>query len=99
MQKLVTAGLYEANLLELLSLVRQSFKENPAVHGTLTYIFESLINEGRDEFSGQGWPAERYNLIVERLTEPLLKVLDAKRDPPGELLDKLDRLHLAFFNL
>src|SRR5664280_2535836 len=95
MKKLVTEGLYEANLSVLSSLARKRFDENPVVYGTLIYIFESLINEGRDEFSGQGLPAARYDHIVKRLTQPLLDVLDAKRDQPAELLDNLDQLHLA----
>jgi hypothetical protein len=80
----------------LLPLAEQLFHQRPVLYGALIYIFQRLENE----YNGvQGIPTNRYNQIVQQLTQPLLDALDAEFDPPQQLLDKLNRLHEAFFAL
>jgi hypothetical protein len=80
----------------LLPLAEQLFHQRPVLYGGLIYIFQCL----ESEYDGvQGIPTDRYNRIVQQLTQPLLDALDAEFDPPQQLLDKLNHLHEAFFTL
>src|SRR5258708_17898135 len=92
---LITAGLYETNLLELLSLAKESFHQSPALYGTLISVFQLLIAE----YNGQGLPTDRYEQISQRLTKPLIEALDAESASPIHLLDQLNQLHSAVFML
>jgi hypothetical protein len=80
----------------LLPLAEQLFHQRPVLYGSLIYVFQCL----EAEYDGvQGIPTSRYNRIVQQLTQPLLNALDAEFDPPQQLLDRLNRLHEAFFSL
>src|SRR5258708_12174221 len=75
---LITAGLYETNLLELLSLAKESFHQSPALYGTLISVFQLLIAE----YNGQGFPTDRYEQIPQRLTKPLIEPPDPDSSSP-----------------
>ena len=98
MRALIEKGLYGSNLKELSSLAEQSFDQCPALYGSLLYVFKSLDAE-HEKYSGQGLPAERYKEVVELLTQPLLAVLSADVESPGQLLDALNTLHAALYKL
>jgi hypothetical protein len=80
----------------MLPLTEQLFHQRPVLYGSLIYIFQRL--EGEYDCV-QGIPSDRYDRIVQALTQPLVDALDAEFDSPRQLLEKLNRLHIAFFNL
>ena len=95
MRTLLTKGLHGDNLSELLSLARKAFHQNPALYGSLIFVFQTLA----EAFGEQGLPTTRYDQILRQMTTPLLDALDAQSAPPEQLLDKLNALHTALFTL
>jgi hypothetical protein len=87
--------LHGDNLSELLSLAREAFHQNPALYGTLIFVFQTL----GETFGEQGIPTTRYDQILHQMTKPLLDALDAQSAPSQQLLDKLNALHAALFTL
>jgi len=85
MGALITAGLYETNVSQLLALARESFLQSPALYGTLIGAFKTLMDEF-EEYGGQWLPADCYDGIVQGLTAPLLDALHPEEASPAQLL-------------
>ncbi|MGA7873089.1 MAG: hypothetical protein WCA22_19545, partial [Candidatus Binatus sp.] len=94
-QNLIKSGLYETNLRELLQLVEQHFFQRPALYGSLISLLQALI----DEFSSGHISAARLKHIEQNLTQPMLDALAAESAPPQTLLNALNALHTAWYNL
>ncbi len=92
---LIKSGLYEDNLRALLPLVKQQFHQRPVLYGSLISLLLTLI----DEFSAGQIPTVRLDHIEQQLSQPMIDALDAEFAKPEELLDKLNALHTAWFNL
>ena len=84
-RSLVSQGLYQQNLTQLIELCDARFDRNPALYGTLHYIFRALA----EEYDDQAIPQERYELIMHSLERPILRLLEAEEAPAEDFLDRL----------
>jgi hypothetical protein len=93
-RRLIEQGLHEENLRKLAQLCRERRTEAPAVYGTLTYMFGSFA----EEYDHQGIDADRYELILATIKEPILLLLEVE-DDPAVVFDRLNAVFRAFVTL
>jgi hypothetical protein len=77
-------------------LANQQFHQRPGLYGSLISLLQSLIDEFNAGQNSDRSPQSRRTAIIAALDRD---ALDAEFAKPEELLDKLNTLHTAWFNL
>ena len=83
-KNLITKGLYQENLLELMELCNSHIEESPLLYFTLLSIFKSL----ESEYDNQAIIGSRYEEVNSSLQSHILKCLDNPTKPLMENLIK-----------
>jgi hypothetical protein len=94
-KQLVLQGLSSEHCRLLVERCRMRFDTMPALYGTLTWMFQVLVDEDADH----GTTTRRANTITQALHRPLLSLLNAESRSAEIILDRLNDLWRAFHKL
>jgi len=93
--RLVTAGLHENNLRQLVRLCEGASGQNPTLYVTLALVFSSLA----EEYAGQAIPSERYERINVALQKPILDLIASAGGPAEAFLARMDEVLRNFLTI